>query len=205
MVSPGRPERRTEDPRALRSRRLLVAAYLALASTPRRPGLTISEIVAEAGLHRSSFYAHFASVEDLAAYAVGEHLSEIHEDNLRRHAARSMASADSNVRVVRDILHLAQAEGSPLRAALHQDRALAEQAFGAALVVRVVDYYRAVPAYSALPMRRQAVSSEYIGHALSALVSAWLLGELELPEDAFVAGLTALLPPWIMQPELVNR
>ena len=180
MVSPGRPERRTEDPRALRSRRLLVAAYLALASTPRRPGLTISELVAEAGLHRSSFYAHFASVEDLAAYAVGEHLSEIHEDNLRRHAARSMASADSNVRVVRDILHLAQAEGSPLRAALHQDRALAEQ-------------------------RRQAVSSEYIGHALSALVSAWLLGELELPEDAFVAGLTALLPPWIMQPELVNR
>jgi AcrR family transcriptional regulator len=204
MAAVGRDAHRSADPRAQDTRRRLSTAFLALVATQPGSELSVAGIVAEAGLHRSSFSAHFDAIEELAAYAVDQHLAEIHAANLRRHRAATTASADSNLQVVREILAQARRARSFLQAVLEHDRALAEQAFGAALVARITDYYRAVPAYSALTVRRQSVSAEYVGHALSALVCAWLLGEVDLPEDDFVSGLSALLPAWILRPELVN-
>ena len=194
---------RYSDPRASLTRRRLLQAFLELADTDQTR-ISVGDLTARAGLHRSSFYAHFDGVDDLAALAVHEQLAQIHADNLQRHLVAAMDADASNLLVLRQILEWGRSRPAFLSAAMNHDRAVAEQALGAALRGFVLDYYRAVPAFSALTARRLAVSAEFVGHALAALVCAWLAREIDLSEGELIRHLGLLIPPWVMRPALVD-
>jgi AcrR family transcriptional regulator len=199
-VSGAKSTASSTDPRAVSSRRRLSDAFVELARA-QGSAITVADLVARAGVHRSSFYAHFGSIGDLAAYAVGDQLGEVHEHNLQRHADGRISGVDSNRLVLREILRQVSAPPFALLALLNHDSALAEQAFGDVLRDRVLDYFARVSRYSALSVRRQQISAEYVGHALSSLVCAWLRGEVDLAEDDFVLLLGALVPQWVMSPD----
>jgi AcrR family transcriptional regulator len=60
------------DPRARRTRERLVAAYRELAADRGHDSVTVSDLVDRAGVNRTSFYAHFAGTDELAAEALTE-------------------------------------------------------------------------------------------------------------------------------------
>ena len=190
-------ERRADDPRGVETRRRLVEAFIAL-SAENDGDLTVPQIVECARLHRSSFYAHFGSVDDLALCVLDRDLDQVHAVNLSRHSGDAMTALASNSLVIAEILDQVGEPRSPLVAVLRHDRALGEHALGRQLQERVLDYYSQLPSFSGLaPMSRQT-SAEYVGHGLAAIICAWLLGELTTPREQLVDYVAALVPAWVM-------
>lgn len=66
---------RKRNKNAVRSKRLLVEAYVQLMQTMPSEKITVTALVNEAGLNRSTFYAHFDRVEDILEY-IGEDIVE---------------------------------------------------------------------------------------------------------------------------------
>lgn len=60
------------DPRARRTRRRLIEAYRSLVADGHATSVSVLELTRRAGVNRTSFYAHFASTEELAAEALTE-------------------------------------------------------------------------------------------------------------------------------------
>lgn len=189
---------RSDDPRAVETRRRLVDAFVTLSADGPEPALTVSELVDRAGLHRSSFYAHFEDIEELVLFVLDQQLDPVHEANLGRHAGRVGSALESNTRVISEILDQVSAPPGYLAAAIRHDRAMAEEALGRQLRDRVSDYYRRVPAYRDLAELSQQVSAEYIGHALSALICSWLVGEVSAERETLVVLISCLVPTWVM-------
>ena len=189
--------RRGMDPRAAETRRRLVETFLTLsAENPR--GLTVPQIVARAGLHRSSFYAHFGTVDDLALYAIDRNLDQVHTANLTRHSGQTMPARASNTQVIAEILDHVSDPTNPLLAVLARDRALGEQALGAQLSSRVLDYYEQVSSFDGLTRSTRVASAEYVGHGLAAIICGWLLGEVAVTQAELVDSLALLVPDWVM-------
>lgn len=69
-------EQKKRNKNALRSRRLIIEAYISLLKTYSANKITITKIVEVADLNRSTFYAHFTSPSDV--------LAAIEEDMLDR-------------------------------------------------------------------------------------------------------------------------
>ena len=157
------------------------------------------EIADRAGVNRSSFYAHFRSMGELAIHALREQLEPSHDENLARHDEHAVAPVESNRLVIRRIVDMAAEQpGGALGVLLTGDRVFGEWAFGRILNGYVQDYFDAIPAFAAVPERRRAVAGEYLGHALSAVICSWLAGELPASRDEVVELLAGLVPAWVM-------
>ncbi|GAA3606417.1 TetR/AcrR family transcriptional regulator [Microlunatus ginsengisoli] len=189
--------RRGLDPRAAETRRRLVEAFVAL-SAAHAGNVTVPQIVARARLHRSSFYAHFGTVDELALYAIDRNLDQVHTENLGRHNRRTMPARASNTLVIAEILDRVSDPANPLMAVLARDRALGEQALGAQLSSRVLDYYAQVSSFGGLTPLTRSASAEYVGHGLAAVICGWLLGEVSMTRAELVDWLALLVPDWVM-------
>lgn len=64
----GRAMSRSDDPRAVRSREKLIDAFCRLAETASPGEITVAALTESAGVHRSVFYRHFASPDELAIH-----------------------------------------------------------------------------------------------------------------------------------------
>lgn len=73
------------DPRAHRARDAILSAAFALADQAPA-ALTVSSVVQRAGISKSTFYQHFADIDDLCAFVLDDTLDAINADDL---AARS--------------------------------------------------------------------------------------------------------------------
>lgn len=83
-----------DDPRAIRTRQRLTAAYrdlVAGGSTPK----SVSDVTARAQVNRPTFYAHFANIDELALYSLRSFLTELVE---RDRVVREQLSATAAVR-----------------------------------------------------------------------------------------------------------
>jgi AcrR family transcriptional regulator len=157
------------------------------------------DVADHAGVNRSSFYTHFQSVGELAVDALREELEPTHDENLLRLEAGGAVVADeSNRHVIRRIVDLSTAGHGALSTLLSGDRAFGEWAFGRILNGYVQDYLEVVPAFSSVTADRRAVAGESLGHALSAVISSWLRGELPVHRDDLEALLAGLVPDWVM-------
>lgn len=65
-------EQRSEDPRKARTRSALQAAALSLFAEKPIHAISIGDVVAKAGVNRSSFYMHYSSLHGLFADALDE-------------------------------------------------------------------------------------------------------------------------------------
>ncbi|ROZ50274.1 TetR/AcrR family transcriptional regulator [Rhodococcus sp. WS3] len=79
------------DPRSMRTRRQLLEAFERLLEADKMP--TVAELVREAGVSRSSFYAHFTGIEEVGVAALRSILDEFEPGEVRNVDRQDGASA----------------------------------------------------------------------------------------------------------------
>lgn len=77
---------KTGDAQVIQTRAKLIDSFR-LAAVERRPTVSVSWICAQAGVARSTFYTHFATVEDLAVNAIAQAFAQTSVEDLARRSA----------------------------------------------------------------------------------------------------------------------
>jgi AcrR family transcriptional regulator len=175
------------DPRVARTRAGISAAVHQLSEAGDE--ISVAAIARVAGISRASFYAHYASVDQLA-------------DSLRREAFLAIGD-------------LFQHDERPEAMRASQDRLVAHFAANRALYAAVGSlpvtkegYLAGVRAMAAViedtliahperpPALKPEATARYIAGAAYGLIDAWLAREVSLEEEELVDHLTGLLPSW---------
>jgi AcrR family transcriptional regulator len=94
----------SSDPRALRTRQKLVAAFQAAVADADPAVMSVASLTRAAGVNRTSFYSHFASPEDLAIHALSDLLDVVRDADIVMRAERSVPAAEASRRALRDIV-----------------------------------------------------------------------------------------------------
>jgi AcrR family transcriptional regulator len=175
------------DPRVTRTRTRLTAAVHQLSAEGE--GLNVASITRAAGVSRASFYAHYASLDELA-------------DSIRRDAF--VAIADFYQHHDRaDAMHASQerlvvhfASNRALYVAVSGLTATKEGYLSGVRVMATLieESLRSHPARP--PQLDAEVTARYIAGAAYGLLDAWTTGEIVLGEEELADHLTRLLPSW---------
>lgn len=75
-----------EDPRAIRTRKLLIDAFQQLIRTKNFEQITVKDITELATVNRATFYAHFVDKFEMLDEVLGEQLKEIMSTHFNCHA-----------------------------------------------------------------------------------------------------------------------
>lgn len=190
------------DPRARRTRRKLVEAFLGLVDDagPAQPMATPAELSARAGVNRTTFYAHFASTDDLAVEALSE-LFEIvaSSDAAARMSHRSREASRSSLYEVAAFVDARRDVYGHLLTA-------GQGRFRSALELQFVERNRqTLAAMPHLPSGVDAeVTARWIAAAVLGVLGWWCAGgtgqDGRRPTvDELADTLAALLPEWFLK------
>lgn len=159
----------------------------------RAEGIAVSDIVREAGISRSSFYAHFEDAAAVASALLREDLvvADVAEgDAFDRTGAEALRRG--YVRLVERLVDR-HAFHTRLRA-----RASARLASDDAVLDTVLALHREVLARAQAPAGVDAeLTATFAAGGVVAVVGAWLAGSLDGTDEELVERLLALLPPWL--------
>lgn len=184
------------DPRAVRTRDALVAAFRDLVREQHPGEMTVAELCRAAGINRSTFYQHFASPEDLAVHAFGDLFDAIIDTDaaLRGAGSGTKASRQALAGIVgfiadhRDTFTTLLGPGAP--PALHR-----------AIVTTYTEH--SVAALAAAPARPPAadplVAARFLAGGVLGALGAWL-AEPDRTEGELVDALVLCLPAWLNDP-----
>jgi AcrR family transcriptional regulator len=185
---------RAQDPRPARTRFAILRAVEALSA--RGDEITVSNVVAESGVSRSTFYTQYRDLDALAVSILTDVFAEIE-------------ALDLELRKTLDPIATARATTAELVAEFARRRAL----YAGALSSRTTsDVHRAVQrafAEQALDTMRATVpehldpriAADYLAGGSIAVLSAWLLSDGPASAEHVQQQLLALLPPWLLTPE----
>jgi len=189
------PESRpTHDPRAERTRQLILSAIRTLIAQPAA-SVSVAEIVRLAGISRSSFYAHFASLDVLSAELLRAQFADIGSAGLDLRPARAGESA-ARFGYGRLVAHMV--ENFPLYASVLElplTRSAHDQiieAYATRMLESVLVFDETVNA--------ELVTTYVAGGALT-LIGSWMRGHLDVSDDELVDQLVGLLPGWLLDPQ----
>jgi AcrR family transcriptional regulator len=179
------------DIRAVRTRKRLVNAYVALTSDGRAAP-TAADVARTARVNRSSFYAHFHDIEDLTLYVLDSALEAIY----RQH---TVAPADRDPTQLRDstsaaILTAVRDRVAALKAAVHADRAQARKRIGLAIEQQALDVLRSLPDWDGVDAAHLKLLACYLGHGWSGIICAYVMGEVTGEPDEMMAELLRVNP-----------
>lgn len=189
------------DPRARRTRRLVFDAVERLVMQTdgeRAEGIAVSDIVREAGISRSSFYAHFEDAAAVAAALLREDLvvADVAEGDAEDRTG-SIALRRGYARLVERLVDR-HAFHARLRA-----RASARVASDDAVLDAVLALHREVLARVEVPASVDAeLTATFAAGGVLAVVGAWLAGSLDGTDEELVERLVALLPTWLVDAPL---
>lgn len=179
------------DKRSVRTRRQLLEAFEQSLEAGRTP--TVSDLVRDAGVSRSSFYAHFAGIEELGVAALRSILDAFEP---RQSRESDHQDTESSAATLEDLFAHLGAHRSLCCAVLVTDTHL--PAFAELQTTLVSQLTAAIHASSGKPEALDA------GRAASFLVGgilALLLESLREPEryadEDLGATLAAMLPEWL--------
>lgn len=175
MPGPGGRNRRREDRRSRRTRRVLGEALVALMLEKRYDTITVQEIIDRANVGRSTFYAHFLDKEDLLQIQVAELVV-----NLGRHMARG-SSGNRIVPSLELLRHLRESQA--LIRALVRGRAMETvlKTMQTHLSLHVeAQLVRSIP-QGRPPIVPLPVVAQHVAGALMTLFQWWL--DREMPES----------------------
>ncbi|MBG6213225.1 MAG: TetR/AcrR family transcriptional regulator [Cryobacterium sp.] len=190
-VQPG--SKFTHDPRAERTRQLIFTAIRSLIAQPTA-SVSVADIVRLAGISRSSFYAHFASLDVLAAELLQAQFADVGAAGLELPRAQSGQNA-SRLGYARLVAHMV--ENFPLYTSVLElplTRSAHDQiieAYATRMLASVLVFDDAANA--------ELVTTYVAGGALT-LIGAWMRGHLDVSDDELVDQLVALLPGWLLAP-----
>jgi AcrR family transcriptional regulator len=189
-----RESRPTYDPRAERTRQLIFTAMRTLTAQPAA-SVSVSEIVRLAGISRSSFYAHFASLDVLAAELLRAQFSELGEAGLGLFSAGVGESA-AHLGYAR--LVALMVENFPMPPSLgdlpltrnSHDQII--EAYATRMLESVLVFDDGIKAELVIP---------YVAGGALTLIGSWMRGHLDISDDELVDQLVALLPGGLLHPK----
>jgi len=189
--------RQTPDPRAERTRQLIFTAIRTLIAD-QSASVSVPDIVRIAGISRSSFYAHFASLDVLAAEYLRAQFTGLGTGPLGHAEPLAVGENAARVGYTRLVAHMM--ENFPLYAgvlALPLTRSAYDQIVDAYATQMLTSVLSAdsVP----IDVNAELVTTYVAGGALT-LISAWMRGQLDVSDDDLVNQLVALLPVWVLEP-----
>jgi AcrR family transcriptional regulator len=188
--------RASRDPRAARTRAAILAAVDDLAAASAAAP-SVSEIVRQAGISRSSFYTQFASFEELTAAVFS---GAVQQSTLWESIARSSgemtdyeATRQATARLVEHVaehrglyrLGLGATSGGYLQAVT----AVARQLEAGACLTAAPDNGITVHA-----------AARYLAGGTLALLHGWISSELIATNEQITDQLMAMLPAWLTAP-----
>jgi len=187
----------SDDPRAERTRALIFTAIRTLMTQPAAV-VSVPEIVRLAGISRSSFYAHFASVDVLVAELLQAQFADTGSAGLDLPRARPGESA---AHVGYSRLVSLMVENFPLSASVRE------------LPLTGTAHDQIVEAYATRMLESVLVFDDtdnaelvitYIAGGALALIGAWMRGQLDLSDDELVDQLVFLLPSGLLETPVLS-
>ncbi|GAA1378917.1 TetR/AcrR family transcriptional regulator [Catellatospora chokoriensis] len=197
-IRAGSGDTHSRDPRAVRTRARLAEAFTAVAG--RHPGapVSVSAIVAEAGLNRSSFYAHFDTTGSLAVYVLEQALRAISEQDVQVRLVGAATGRDASRIVLGHILDQVEGQRSELLAVFGSAEGGAATArFGRQLADNIAYYFRRLRFAPTRPGGELATTAVFLGHGLAAAIVDWLTAAEPCPRDELIDILVGLVPVWV--------
>lgn len=183
-----------EDPRQTRTRGALTQAFHELLEDENLATISVAALCTAAGVHRTTFYGHAASIEEFAVDVMTRELDEVSTVNVGNGAGEvltvySQAMVDVLERVAKERRHyralLASKWGGALRVAIDERMQLRVRI---ALEVFAKEEETEVP-----DEREHAVA--FISGALVGTIVQWALSDDE-DTRTWAARTQALMPPW---------
>jgi AcrR family transcriptional regulator len=195
-MNPVESDRATADPRAEKTRQAIFEAVRQLISD-RVASVTVSDIVRTAQISRSSFYAHFGSLDELATaflraqFAAIGATEPVGDDHLSgSHAARA-----GYTRLVAHIV-----EHYPLYSSV-LEVPLTRTAFDDVVEAYSTRLLQSVFTVGYVPesVNPELLTTYVAGGALTS-ISAWMRGRIDISDDELIEQLVGLLPVWALEP-----
>jgi len=185
------------DARQQRTRTALSKAILKLAATRPVTEITVSELAAEAGINRSTFYEHSDSPVALLRSTLREELDVIRDRHLIDPTDISVAITDTT----RDVLiHVESHEAIYARGlALDENAGELHSMLSAQFkqtTRRLLDDGEIILPESANPELLSATVPRYIADGTVGAIEAWLRRPAPRSHDAFLATYRVVLPDW---------
>jgi AcrR family transcriptional regulator len=184
------------DVRARRTRAKLVEAFHEVVRDTGLDALSVSALTRAAGVNRTSFYAHFASPEDLAIHALGELLDVVTGTDIALRAGRTTTAEEASRRALREIVDFVwERRASYAR--------LLGPAAPARVSVAVIDAFAAHAARSLRDMPGRpadadpVVTAQFIAAGVLHVVGRWLAEPRRWSRDRLVTALIRCLPGWV--------
>ncbi|MGY3555521.1 TetR/AcrR family transcriptional regulator [Williamsia sp. R60] len=188
---------RSVDPRAVRTREKLVDAFRRLAQSAGPGDITVSALTEAAGVHRSVFYKHFASPDDLAIHMLRDLFSAISSTDVMMRSEFAVGGLEASQSAMSDIVRFVGARRS-LYAPL-----LGPQA-PAGAVARITDAFTelTVEAIQQMTTRPPSVDpqvvSRFSAHGVIGVVGRWLDdAHSPLSDEQVVEQLMLCFPGWL--------
>jgi len=184
----------SEDPRVGRTRAAIFAAVEMLMSRDAS-AITVADVVAEAGVSRTSFYSHFSGFDDLAGQVVQRAYQDFGRQIIAAGIEHPRDYAESVQAAFRGLIdhHVAHRPlylgvlALPLSSEVYRQTA---QALAAELVP-------ALARNTAKPAQLSVASAAvFISSAVVGFLDAWLAGRLDVEDDELTTQIMALLPAW---------
>lgn len=195
------------DPRAERTRQLIFTAIRTLIAD-QSSSVTVPEIVRIAGISRSSFYAHFASLDVLAAEYLRAQFTDLALDQVGTQQVGTQQLGDPDASAGRSGARIGYArlvahmvENFPLYASVLA-LPLTRSAYDQIVDAYATQMLESVMVADSVPaeVNAELVTTYVAGGALT-LISAWMRGQLDVSDDDLVDQLVALLPAWVLEPQ----
>lgn len=189
--------RATGDPRAERTRQTIFDAVATiLAGRPER--VSVGDIVRVAGISRSSFYAHFSSLDELtAAYLRLQFAGLAAPTATIRSAGASFQGVErareAYRRLVSQLLEDAPLYSSVLE--LPVARSAFDDLVGEHADQLIGSLLERVEVPAGIPT---GLVSAYVAGGTLSLVDGWRRGRIDVSDDELVEALVALLPAWLL-------
>lgn len=176
-----------DDPRVLRTRAKLSAAYLALLEQQDQP-ITVTAVVERAGVTRSAFYTHFSGTGDLAITALSEY-SDALVVLARAAVGEGRSKREVNSRLVSDLTRFIERRRDVYRTLVSSSDQFA---------TAMIEVF-ATQARETLRTRHQVhgdpeVTARYMAHGLMGVLTWWLKAEDPLRADALATAISDIAP-----------
>jgi AcrR family transcriptional regulator len=193
--------RSTNDPRAEKTRQSIFDAVETI-MTDSSAVVSVSDVVRVADISRSTFYAHFASLDELASAFIQEQFAKIGDISTEQrpagHSASPISAMDAaRVGYGRLVEHMV--EHYPLYSSV-LELPLTRSAYD-----EIVDAYASrllesiiVLDYVPAGVNPSLVATYAAGGAV-ALISSWMRGLIDVSDDDLVDQLVSLLPQWLLE------
>lgn len=184
----------TEDPRAARTRDRIVDALDALLAVDANA--SVAAICARAGVGRSTFYTHFATVSDVVIFVVDAMFDDLGPRDVERRAAQRMTRSAITEIGMRELMAAMEARRGFFR--------YAESAPAAERVRERLTHEMAHSLRGTIMAERPDASGEFIETAcefiaggVMATLFGWLTDDGDRDSDSVIAVVSDLLPGWL--------